>query len=183
MGLAEDLVTTAAIATRHTDDGEQLTGILPTEPERGARVYLCSYEGGERRRWLALDGEGEPIESRSLVREAVSIAALCELAEESAGGGDLSELRSQLVALRLTENPPGIDEAEEAALALEAAVGSPPRLATPAHLDAIGAATRRLERALGDAGASPFAEAMQQAVGAVEALTAEVESGYKRPLE
>jgi hypothetical protein len=44
-------------------------------------------------------------------------------------------------------------------------------------------ATRRLERALGDAGASPFAEAMQQAVGAVEELTREVESGYKRPLQ
>ena len=183
MGLAEDLETIAAIAASTPIEGEQLTGILPTEPEPGVRIYLCSYEGGERRRWLALDGAGEPIESRALVREAVSIAALCELAEESAGGGDLSELRSQLVALRLTENPPGIDEAEEAALALEAAVGAPPRLATPAHLDAIGTATRRLERALGDAGASPFAEAMQQAVGAVEELTREVESGYKRPLE
>jgi hypothetical protein len=183
VGLAADLETIAAIAAPHADDGEQLTGVLPTEPEPGVRVYLCSYEGGERRRWLALGGDGEPVASRSLVREAVSIAALCELAEESAGGGDLSELRSQLVALRLTENPPGIDEAEEAALALEAAVGSPPRLATPAHLDAIGTATRRLERALGDAGASPFAEAMQQAVGAVEQLTGEVESGYMRPLE
>jgi hypothetical protein len=183
VGLAEDLVTIAGTAAQYADAGEQLTGILPTEPEPGVRTYLCSYEGGERRRWLALDGEGEPVESRALVREAVSIAALCELAEESAGGGDLSELRSQLVALRLTENPPGIDEAEEAALALEAAVGAPPRLATPAHLDEIGVATRRLERALGDAGASPFAEAMQQAVGAVEELTREVESGYKRPLQ
>ena len=141
MGLAEDLETIAAIAAQRPT-GEQLTGILPTEPEPGVRIYLCSYEGGERRGWLALDGAGEPVESRALVREAVSIAALCELAEESAGGGDLSELRSQLVALRLTENPPGIDEAEEAALALEAAVGAPPRLATPAHLDEIGTATR-----------------------------------------
>jgi hypothetical protein len=183
VSLAEDLETIAGIATRYADADEQLSGVLPTEPEPGVRIYLCSYEGGERRRWLALDGDGEPVESRALVREAVSIAALCELAEENAGGGDLSELRSQLVALRLTENPPGIDEAEEAALALEAAVGAPPRLATPAHLDAIGLATRRLERALGDAGGSPFAEAMQQGVGAVEELTREVESGYKRPLQ
>jgi hypothetical protein len=183
VGLAEDLTTIAEIAAKHADAGEQLTGILPTEPEPGLRIYLCSYEGGERRRWLALDAAGEPLESRALVREAVSIAALCELAEENAGGGDLSELRSQLVALRMTENPPGIDEAEAAALALEAAVGAPPRLATPAHLDAIGTATRRLERALGDVGASPFSEAMQQAVGAVDELTREVESGYKRPLQ
>jgi hypothetical protein len=183
VSLAEDLETIAGIAAQHADSGEQLTGVLPTEPEPGIRIYLCSYEDGERRSWLALDGEGTPVENGSAVREAVSIAALCELAEESAGGGDLSELRSQLVALRLTENPPGIDEAEEAALALEAAVGAPPRLATPAHLDAIGLATRRLERALGDPGGSPFAEAMQQAVGAVEELTREVEAGYKRPLQ
>ena len=183
MGLAADLEEIAEVAAEHADAGEELTGVLPTEPEPGARIYLCSYEGGERRHWLAFDGTGEPVAIRALVRNAVSIAALCELAEENAGGGDLSELRSQLVALRLTENPPGIDEAEEAALALEAAVGAPPRLATPAHLDAIGLATRRLERALGDAGASPFAEAMQQGVGAVEELTREVESGYKRPLE
>jgi hypothetical protein len=183
VSLAEDLQTIAGIAAQHADPGEQLTGVLPTEPEPGVRIYLCSYEGGQRRGWLALDGAGERVENGALVREAVSIAALCELAEESAGGGDLSELRSQLVALRLTENPPGIDEAEEAALALEAAVGAPPRLATPAHLDEIGLATRRLERALGDVGGSPFAEAMQQAVGAVEELTREVESGYKRPLQ
>ncbi|HET9674045.1 MAG TPA: hypothetical protein VFP31_04480 [Gaiellaceae bacterium] len=183
MGLAEDLEAIAAIAAEHADAGERLTGVLPTEPEPGERIYLCSFDGGERLRWLALDGSGVPVESRARVREAVSIAALCELAEESAGGGDLSELRSQLVALRLTENPPGIDEAEEAALALEAAVGAPPRLATPAHLDAIGTATRRLERALGDTGGSPFAEGLQQAVGAVEELTREVESGYKRPLQ
>jgi hypothetical protein len=183
VSLAEDLETIAGIAAQHADSGEQLTGVLPTEPEPGIRIYLCSYEDGERRSWLALDGEGTPVGNGSAVREAVSIAALCELAEESAGGGDLSELRSQLVALRLTENPPGIDEAEEAALALEAAVGAPPRLATPAHLDAIGLATRRLERALGDPGGSPFAEAMQQAVGAVEELTREVEAGYKRPLQ
>ena len=47
------------------------------------------------------------------VKDAVSIAALCEIAEESAVGGDLDELLSQLVALRLTENPEGIDEAED----------------------------------------------------------------------
>ena len=86
------------------------------------------------------------------------------------------------MGLRLTENPEGIDEAEDAALALEGAIGSPPRVATPAYLDEVGAATRRLEQALGTNGVSPFAEAMKQGVAAVEALTLEVEGAYKRPL-
>jgi hypothetical protein len=145
-------------------------------------VYLCAFEGEDGRSWLALDGAGRPVANRTVLREAVSIAALCELATETAGGGELEELRSQLVALRLTENPPGIDEAEEAALALEGIVGVPPRLASPAFLDEVGAATRRLELALGPDGASPFAQAMQQGAQAVQALTAEVESNYKARL-
>jgi len=121
------------------------------------------------------------VTSRSLVRETVSIAALCEVAEETAGGGRLEELRRQLVALRLTENPPGIDDAEDAALALEATIGAPPRVATPAYLDEVGAAARRLEEVLGDA-ESPFARAMASAWGSVESLTQQVESAYKREL-
>ena len=116
------------------------------------------------------------------IREVVSIAALVELAEETAGGGDLEELRSQLVALRLTEHPAGIDEAEEAALALEGAIGAAPRVATPERLDAIGAATLRLEQVLGGTG-SPFAVAMKQATATVEELTRDVEAAYKVPLE
>lgn len=181
MELAEELDRIAAVAARFADDGEALTGVLPTEPRPGTRVFLCAFERAESRSWLALDAAGEPIEDRSTVREAVSIAVLCEVAEETAGGGDLSELRAQLVALRVTESPPGLDEAEEAALALEAVVGAPPRLACPEHLDAVGAATRRLERALGE-GASPFAEAMRDGFVLVDALSAEVEQAYKRPL-
>lgn len=181
--LAEEVDRIAAIATGYAAEEEQLAGVLPAEPEPGGRIYLCAFERGEQRSWLALDGDGAPVASRARVREAVSITALCELADESAGGGDLSELRSQLVALRVTENPPGIDEAEEAALALEKVVGSPPRLATPAYLDAVGAATARLERALGDSAASPFAAAMQQGFATVEELAREVEAGYKRPLD
>jgi hypothetical protein len=49
-------------------------------------------------------------------------------------------------------------------------------------LDEVGAATRRLELALGTDGRSPFADAMQQGSAAVQALTTEVEANYKRPL-
>ena len=183
MSLSEDLDAIAARAETHATDGERVVGVIPTEPGDGLRVYLCSFEdaAGERS-WIALDSGGEPLVERTRVRAAVSIAALCELAEETAGGGQLDELRQQLVALRLTENPPGLDEAEVALGALEATIAEPPRLASPGYLDAVGAATRDLERALGEPGTSPFAAAMQQAVGAVDELAAEVERAYKAAL-
>lgn len=182
MGLREELGRIAGVAAGFAGPGERVTGVLAAEPAAGERVYLCAFEGPEGRAWLALDSAGRPLESRALVREAASIAALCELAGETAGGGDLEELRSRLVALRLTEHPLGVEDAEEAALALEAVVGAPPHVASPAYLDEIGAATRRLEVALGTNGTSPFAEAMKRGVAAVEALAAEIEAGYKRPL-
>ena len=156
--------------------------MLPTEPEPGRRAYLCSFDGAGSRSWLALDSDGRPLRERGLVRAAVSIAVLCELAEEAAGGGRLEELRAQLLSLRLTESPEGIEEAEEAALELERTIGAPPRLATPAHLDAVGAATRRLERALGEDLSSPFAEMMKQAIAVVTELETDVLGGYKLEL-
>jgi hypothetical protein len=182
MDLATELEAIALKAAEFAASGEAVEGVLAAEPHERERVYLCAFaapNGG--RTWLVLDAEGEPVVSRDTVRSAVSIAALCEVAEESAGGGAVAELRSQLVTLRLTEHPPGIEEAEEAALALESAVATPPRIASTAYLDSLGAATRRLERALGD-DASPFASAMQSALGAVDSLTREVETWYKRTL-
>jgi hypothetical protein len=104
------------------------------------------------------------------------------VAEESAGGGDLLELRARLAELRETEAPVGIEEAEDAAAALSATLQPEPRVASGAYLDAIGAAARRLEQALGESRASPFAVAMQAAVGSVEELAADVERNHKVPL-
>jgi len=179
VSLSEELDRTAAAAEPYAQEGERLVGVVAAEPQEGMRVYLCAFESGESRSWLALDENGRPVEDRALVREAAELSALCELAEELSGGGDLEELRAVLVRLRLTESPVGIEEAEEAALALEAAVGRPPRVASHAYLDAVGTATRRLERALGDAAASPFAQAMQLATGAVADLADDVERHYK----
>jgi hypothetical protein len=158
--------------------------VLPAEPAPGLRVYLCAYarEGDGALAWLALDGSGEPIGDRALVRDAVSIVGLCELAEESAAGGDVEELRVQLAELRERERPDGIEEAEEAAAALAGVLADPPRLASLVYLDAIGTAATLLERALGEAGASPFALAMKSGTGAVDELSRDVERGYKRPL-
>jgi hypothetical protein len=178
-----DAVAAAAVAL--AAPGETLSGVIPAEPEQGSRVYLCAFEGegdGSSRTWVALDSDGRPLRDRRLVRAAVSIAALCELAEEAAGGGKLEELRAQLLSLRLTERPEGIEEAEEAALELERTIGAPPRLATPAHLDAIGAATRRLEHALGEGPGSPFGEMMMRGIEVVGELETDVLRGYKLEL-
>jgi hypothetical protein len=183
VALSDDLEHVAAVARRYAGDGEELAGVLAAEPAAGMRIYLCAFADTEgRRTWLALDAAGDPVDDRAAVRDAVSISALCEVAAESAGGGGLEELRSQLRALRLRESPPGIEDAEEAALELERVVGAPPRLASPAYLDEVGAATVRLERALGSNGGSPFAEAMRAAMTSVEALALEVEADNKRRL-
>jgi hypothetical protein len=183
VGLREDLDRTAAAAARFAAQGEELAGVVPAEPEPGERSYLCAFQAGDERTWLVLDDDGEAVTDRDRIRRAVSIIAICELAEESAGGGELEELRQQLVAVRLSESPPGIEAAEEAALALEQAIGAPPRLAEPAFLDRVGDATRRLEQALGPSGGSPFAEAMKQGMAAAEELARDVLSGYKLQLD
>lgn len=181
MELHADLERIATAAAALAGPGEELGGVIPTEPEPDRRVYLCAYSGPGRT-WAALDEQGRLVGERAVVRAAVSIAALCELAEESAGGGKLEELRRELVALRVTEQPEGIEEAEAAALALERTIQPPPRLASAGYLDAVGAAVRRLELALGDGMSSPFAQAMTQAVGVVSELEREVEAGYKGDL-
>lgn len=183
MPLAEEIAAARSAADGYADPGEQVVGVVPAEPASGARVYLCAYEreGDGGRRWLALDAAGGAIGDRHLVRDAVSIAAMCELAEESAGGGDVGEVRARLVELRLSENPEGIDEAEQAAAELEGALRAPPRLASASYLDEIGFAATRLDHALGGE-RSPFAEAMKVGAGAAEELAAEVERTYKSEL-
>jgi len=181
VSLADDLEAIACVARKRADAGETLAGILATEASPGERVYLCAYDAEAGRRWLALDGSGAPVTERGVVRDAASIAALCEVAEEAAAGGDLDDLLSRLVALRMTEAPAGIEEAEEAARALQRAIEPAPRLASRAYLDRLGDATRRLERALGEGG-SPFAEGMKLAMAAVERLIDEIEGSYKAEL-
>jgi len=181
VALSEDLSRIAVVAAAFAAPGETLSGVVAAEP-LGRRVYLCAYGTAEGQTWLALDDAGSPLAERRLVREAASLAALCEIAEESAGGGDLPELRSRLAEIRATEAPAGIEEAEEAAAALAATIEPEPRLARHEYLDALGAASRRLEQALGDSAGSPFAAALQSAVSAVEELTADVERSYKGEL-
>jgi hypothetical protein len=184
VGLPEELEAAAARAGALGGADDEVAAVLPAEPEPGHRVYLCAFHGLEGgRTWLALDAEGQPIRDRVSLRDAVSILALCEVAAETAAGGDLDELRARLTAVRLTEAPQGIEEAEAAALELQRTIGVPPQLATPARLDEIGVATRRLEQALDPAAGSAFGAAMRSASEAVQELTREVEATYRVPLE
>jgi hypothetical protein len=181
VALQDELDRIALTAAAFAADGEEVTGVLPAEPPLGGRVYLCAFSGPEGVTWLALDDQGEPVTAREIVRATASLIALCEVAEESAGGGELDELLAKLVALRLTERPVGIEEAEDAVRSLQQVLGTPPRVATAAFLDDVGAAARRLEEALGESGGSPFAELMKQAAASVEEFTTDVEANYRQP--
>jgi hypothetical protein len=182
MSLEEEITAARVAAQAYADEDEELVGVVPAEPA-GIRVYICAFERSGDAAWVVLDDGGGAVDDRALVRDAVSIAALCELAEESAGGGDLAELRARLASLRTAENPDGIDEAETAAAELEQAIVEPPRVASIAYLDTIGRRAARLEEALGSAGGSPFAVAMKSGLAAADELASRVERSYKVSLE
>ena len=183
MGLEDELAVAAEAAAGFLEPGEELAGVLAAEPAPGVRVYLCAYDREDGMSWLALDVDCAPVADRALVRDAVSIVGLCELAAESAGGGDLATLRARLAEVKEREQPEGIEAAERAAAELDAEIVEAPRLASVAYLDAIGSAATRLERTLGEVGSSPFAQAMQAGTCAVEELARDVERAYKRPLD
>jgi hypothetical protein len=173
MALAEELERIAVAAAAHG----VVAGVLAAEPGRGRRRYLVALGGEESRRWLVLDDSAAPVVQLEDVRATASIVAMCELTADLAGGGDLEALRLQLAQVRMVEQPPGIEEAEEAALALERIIGAPPRVASPVYLDDVGTATLALERTLGTLN-SPFSEALRAGTGAVDEFVRDVERDY-----
>ena len=84
MTLSDELEGIAAIAARHAAADERVAAILAAEPRPGERVYVCAFDGPAGRTWIALTADGTPIDARDRVRDAVSIAAVVELAEEIA---------------------------------------------------------------------------------------------------
>jgi hypothetical protein len=178
VALSDDLERIAAAASKHG----RVSAVLAAEPalEQG-RLYLVTLGEDDERRWLVLDDAALAVERRQAVRDTASIVVMCELAAELAGGGDLDALRAHLAELAVVEQPEGIDEAREAALALEKTIGAPPQVASLTYLDAVGEATRALEHALGEL-ESPFAAAVAASAGAVESFVREVEERYLLPL-
>lgn len=98
MSLSEDVGRIAEAAARFVAPGEELAAVLPVEPASGERVYLCAFAQADgTQSWLALDDRGSPLTNRTLIRDAASIAALVEIAEESAASiatGDEPRLAS-----------------------------------------------------------------------------------------
>ena len=181
--LTDELERIGALTADHAGSGDTVSGIIAAEPTSARRVYLCSFDDADgRRSWLAVRDDGTPVTSRAELREAVTIAALCEVAVDAAGGGDLDALIARLAEIREHEAPPGIEDTEEAARALRGVLGAPPQLASPQRLDEIGAAVHRLEQELDPAAPSPFAAALQSSQGAVAELEREVEAGYRLEL-
>ena len=85
MGLEQDLRRIAERAAVYAVDGEDVAGIVPAEPADGIRLYVCAYGSEDATTWLVLDATAVPVSDRELIRDAVSIAALCEVAEAAAG--------------------------------------------------------------------------------------------------
>ncbi|SRR6266404_2614257 len=113
MALADELERIAAA------QDEPVSGVLAVELIDGSRIYLCAYESGA---WLAFDGAGKAIESRRLVREAVSLSALCEVAEEIAGiEGTAPRLATNayLDEIGVALGPEGTGAFQQAAAAIE----------------------------------------------------------------
>jgi len=111
MALEDDLGRIATAAALHGS----VIAVLAAEPASGLRRYLVALGDGESRRWLVLDDGGAVVTQRDEIRDTASIVAMCELAEDLAGGGDLENLRAELARVRIVEQPPGIEEAEAAA--------------------------------------------------------------------
>lgn len=60
--------------------------MVAVEPTPGERLYLCAFASADGvTSWIALEDDASPVRSRQRVRDAASIAAICEVAEESAG--------------------------------------------------------------------------------------------------
>ena len=85
MALSEDVSRIAAAAATHRAPGQRVVAVLAVETAAGERLYLSAFADAEGlQEWLALDHDGAPVTDRARVREAASIAALVEVAEEAA---------------------------------------------------------------------------------------------------
>jgi hypothetical protein len=113
---------------------------MATEPA-GARVYVVAFAAGEDLGYVALDGSGAPVSDRRLVKDAVSLAALAERAEEVSGAtaaDDLVARFGEAAAVLRRVGDRDAAAAAEAVVAAAAALGDAaagPRPATPQFLD------------------------------------------------
>jgi hypothetical protein len=153
VSLERDVERAEEAARTHARGGERVAAVMPAEPTPGVRVYLAAFESGDDLEYLLLDADGCPVSDRRLVRDAVSVIALSERAEEvsatiSAEG--IAERFDALAGRLAGEDAPTAGAAREVAGAARAvaSVANGVRLATPAYLDEVGAAASVLGAAL-----------------------------------
>jgi hypothetical protein len=84
VALSDDVSRIAGVAAHHRAPGQRVVAVLVVETAIGERVYLSAFVDGDgAQEWLAFDNDGIPVTDRARVREAASIAALVEVAEEA----------------------------------------------------------------------------------------------------
>lgn len=94
MALSDDVSRIAEAAARYAVAGEEVAAVIPVEPATDERVYLCAFATAEgSQTWLALDDNGAAVTNRTRVRDAASIAALVEVAEETVATPEVDEPR------------------------------------------------------------------------------------------
>jgi hypothetical protein len=152
--VAERLEQAHAAAAEHAGDGERVLAVLPAEPGRGALVFLAAYgPPDDAPTYLGLDAGHRPVRDEQLVKDAVTMLALAETAEEVAGATLARELRDALLAaehaLRLAGRA-GATASLLQALDTVERVAEGPRIATPRYLDALAAAAGDLAAAIDD---------------------------------
>jgi hypothetical protein len=154
MSLERELEAARDAALAHAGDGERVAAVMAAEPGRASRVYLVAFQRGERHSYIALDGALAPIDDRRLVRDAIVMLGLAERAEEASIAIHAERLdgpfaEAEQVLRRAGREPQAAAAGEvRAGLAALASAASGPRVATPAYLDALGAASGRLAVAL-----------------------------------
>lgn len=180
MTLADELERAAEAAARHAEPQERVAAVMAAEPGRGARVYVVALERDASHAYIALGSDLEPTGDRRLVRDAVTMIGLAELAEEVSGAVASDELGQVFAEAERRLAEAGHAEAAEAAATVRQAVArlaeaaAGPRVATPGYLDRVGAAALGLGAALDayrehasrvtDAGTGPEAEAAWSAL-------------------
>jgi len=153
MSLEAELDRALAAAARLGPGDRRPDAILPAEPHSGTRVYLAAF-GGEEIRYLAVDGDGNPVTDRTLVRDTVAMLALAERADEVSGAVAADELEVAFETAAAELGRAGLSgerdaaEAVRKAVAALAAEAAGPRVATPAYLDRIAARAAELSAAL-----------------------------------
>ncbi len=149
---ADELELAAQAASAHAA-GREPSAVMAVDPRDGRR-YLVVFGHEPPFAYLLVNAAGRPESSRRLVRDAVTLIALAERADEVAGAVAGEEVATAFAhaAERLRDHgdEPAAVAADGVAAAYRALVAeaSGPREATPAYLDRIGARATSAAEAL-----------------------------------